>query len=78
MPPITSLRVPKKTPCHKITPKARIDPALVYLVNALRIEETLRRAWLPSRPATDPDKDDPPAPPRLVLKSSLMYFVEDS
>ena len=59
---------------HKITQKARI----VYLVNALRIEETLRRAWLPSRPATDPDRDDPPAPPRLVLKSSLMYFVEDS
>ena len=47
----------------------------VPLVNALRMEDTLRNAWLPSNPATDPETEDVPGT-RLFPNNSLIHLLK--
>ena len=53
----------------------RLMPACP-LVNVRRMEDMRRRLWLPSRPATDPDKEV--IGPRLVKKRSDIWGLLDS
>ena len=53
----------------------RLMPACP-LVNVRRMEDMRRRLWLPSRPATDPDKEV--IGPRLVRKRSDIAGLLDS